>query len=188
MWHIPTSKIQNLPSDLDFLNMYFSAGPFVQRMWSQHSLHHHLYSVHCDLQYPHIFPGPCAPGECRRSTFYTSRAFLPYTADEYPAANYTAAFRDYVWEQNLRTNVEAHYTYLSYVFPFVLAQLAPHRSRSVNPECTTPQDAFLTNIMDFEEFVPPIPPPPYYPPEYTCSSETDAQRYHTGIWNVLYIM
>ncbi|KAG8010036.1 hypothetical protein GBF38_014187 [Nibea albiflora] len=55
--------------------------------------------------------------------------------------------------------------------------LAPHRSRSVNPECTTPQDAFLTNIMDFEEFVPPIPPPPYYPPEYTCSSETDAQRF-----------
>uniref|UniRef100_A0A672L041 Uncharacterized protein n=1 Tax=Sinocyclocheilus grahami TaxID=75366 RepID=A0A672L041_SINGR len=53
--------------------------------------------------------------------------------------------------------------------------LAPHRSRSVNPECTTPQDAFLSNMMDFEEFVPPIPPPPYYPPEYTCSSETDAQ-------------
>lgn len=57
----------------------------------------------------------------------------------------------------------------------LLHLLAPHRSRSVNPECTTPQDAFLTNIMDFEEFVPPIPPPPYYPPEYTCSSETDAQ-------------
>ncbi|XP_056617639.1 protein ENTREP3 [Triplophysa dalaica] len=53
--------------------------------------------------------------------------------------------------------------------------LAPHRSRSVNPECTTPQDAFLSNMMDFEEFVAPIPPPPYYPPEYTCSSETDAQ-------------
>ncbi|XP_007231210.3 protein FAM189B isoform X3 [Astyanax mexicanus] len=57
----------------------------------------------------------------------------------------------------------------------LLHMLAPHRTRSVNPECTTPQDAFLTNIMDFEEFVPPIPPPPYYPPEYTCSSETDAQ-------------
>ncbi|XP_030604887.1 protein FAM189B [Archocentrus centrarchus] len=57
----------------------------------------------------------------------------------------------------------------------LLHLLAPHRSRAVNPECTTPQDAFLTNIMDFEEFVPPIPPPPYYPPEYTCSSETDAQ-------------
>ncbi|XP_036393880.1 protein FAM189B [Megalops cyprinoides] len=57
----------------------------------------------------------------------------------------------------------------------LLHLLVPHRSRSVNPECTTPQDAFLTNILDFEEFVPPIPPPPYYPPEYTCSSETDAQ-------------
>ncbi|XP_051722708.1 protein ENTREP3 isoform X3 [Ctenopharyngodon idella] len=57
----------------------------------------------------------------------------------------------------------------------LLHLLAPHRSRSVNPECTTPQDAFLSNMMDFEEFVPPIPPPPYYPPEYTCSSETDAQ-------------
>ncbi|KPP60143.1 protein FAM189B-like, partial [Scleropages formosus] len=57
----------------------------------------------------------------------------------------------------------------------LLHLLVPHRSRSVNPECSTPQDAFLTNAMDFEEFVPPIPPPPYYPPEYTCSSETDAQ-------------
>ncbi|TRZ00065.1 hypothetical protein DNTS_025731 [Danionella cerebrum] len=57
----------------------------------------------------------------------------------------------------------------------LLHLLAPHRSRSVNPECTSPQDAFLSNMMDFEEFVPPIPPPPYYPPEYTCSSETDAQ-------------
>ncbi|KAL4636161.1 protein FAM189B [Arapaima gigas] len=57
----------------------------------------------------------------------------------------------------------------------LLHLLVPHRSRSVNPECTTPQDAFLANAMDFEEFVPPIPPPPYYPPEYTCSSETDAQ-------------
>ncbi|XP_052000437.1 protein ENTREP3 isoform X2 [Xyrauchen texanus] len=56
----------------------------------------------------------------------------------------------------------------------LLHLLAPHHSRSVNPECTTPQDAFLSNMMDFEEFVPPIPPPPYYPPEYTCSSETDA--------------
>ncbi|KAM8794322.1 protein ENTREP3 [Eudromia elegans] len=26
-----------------------------------------------------------------------------------------------------------------------------------------------------DEFVPPVPPPPYYPPEYTCSDETDAQ-------------
>ncbi|XP_069041151.1 protein ENTREP3 [Lepisosteus oculatus] len=63
-----------------------------------------------------------------------------------------------------------------HIFSLDLLQLmAPHRSRSVNPECTTPQDAFLSNMLDFEEFVPPVPPPPYYPPEYTCSSETDAQ-------------
>ncbi|CAI9577033.1 unnamed protein product, partial [Staurois parvus] len=30
-------------------------------------------------------------------------------------------------------------------------------------------------MIECEEFVPPVPPPPYYPPEYTCSSETDAQ-------------
>lgn len=47
-------------------------------------------------------------------------------------------------------------------------------------ECTSPPDTFLQSMMDFEEFVPPVPPPPYYPPEYTCSSETDAQRYPTG--------
>uniref|UniRef100_A0A674JW69 Family with sequence similarity 189 member B n=1 Tax=Terrapene triunguis TaxID=2587831 RepID=A0A674JW69_9SAUR len=56
-------------------------------------------------------------------------------------------------------------------------QLAPQRSSSVTLECTSPPDPFLQNMMDFEEFVPPVPPPPYYPPEYTCSSETDAQRY-----------
>ena len=47
-------------------------------------------------------------------------------------------------------------------------------------ECTSPPDTFLQSMMDFEEFVPPVPPPPYYPPEYTCSSETDAQRYPAG--------
>uniref|UniRef100_A0A7M4E5S5 Endosomal transmembrane epsin interactor 3 n=1 Tax=Crocodylus porosus TaxID=8502 RepID=A0A7M4E5S5_CROPO len=49
------------------------------------------------------------------------------------------------------------------------------RSSSVTLECTSPPDTFLQTMMDFEEFVPPVPPPPYYPPEYTCSSETDAQ-------------
>lgn len=58
------------------LNIYFPLGPFVQRMWSQHSLHHHLYSFHCDLQYSHILSGPCAPGESTHSTFYTSLALL----------------------------------------------------------------------------------------------------------------
>uniref|UniRef100_A0A8B9GGH6 Protein FAM189B n=1 Tax=Amazona collaria TaxID=241587 RepID=A0A8B9GGH6_9PSIT len=58
--------------------------------------------------------------------------------------------------------------------------LVPQRSSSVTLECTSPPDTFLQSMMDFEEFVPPVPPPPYYPPEYTCSSETDAQRYLPG--------
>ncbi|XP_043936139.1 protein FAM189B [Protopterus annectens] len=53
--------------------------------------------------------------------------------------------------------------------------LVPQRSRSLNPECITPPEPFLQNMLDFDEFIPPVPPPPYYPPEYTCSSETDAQ-------------
>ncbi|XP_069506212.1 protein ENTREP3 isoform X2 [Ambystoma mexicanum] len=54
-------------------------------------------------------------------------------------------------------------------------KLVPQRSTSVNLECVSPQETFLRSILEFEEFVPPVPPPPYYPPEYTCSSETDAQ-------------
>lgn len=65
-----------MTADLHFLNAHLFSGPFVQRVWSQHSLHHHLYSVHCDLQYPHILSGPCAPGECRYSTFFTRLAFF----------------------------------------------------------------------------------------------------------------
>ncbi|XP_066465021.1 protein ENTREP3 isoform X2 [Eleutherodactylus coqui] len=53
--------------------------------------------------------------------------------------------------------------------------LAAQRSTSVNLECFSPQDAILQRMIECEEFVPPVPPPPYYPPEYTCSSETDAQ-------------
>nr|XP_033780269.1 protein FAM189B isoform X2 [Geotrypetes seraphini] len=57
----------------------------------------------------------------------------------------------------------------------VIHVLIPQRSTSVNLECLSPQDVFLQNLVESEEFVPPVPPPPYYPPEYTCSSETDAQ-------------
>ncbi|KAM9294624.1 protein ENTREP3 [Gastrophryne carolinensis] len=53
--------------------------------------------------------------------------------------------------------------------------LAPHRTTSVNLECFSPPDTMLQSMIECEEFVPPVPPPPYYPPEYTCSSETDAQ-------------
>nr|KAF6316006.1 family with sequence similarity 189 member B [Pipistrellus kuhlii] len=58
-------------------------------------------------------------------------------------------------------------------------QLAPDRSVSgpLGPlACTSsPPAPLLHTMLDLEEFVPPVPPPPYYPPEYTCSSETDAQ-------------
>uniref|UniRef100_A0A670ZP22 Family with sequence similarity 189 member B n=1 Tax=Pseudonaja textilis TaxID=8673 RepID=A0A670ZP22_PSETE len=53
--------------------------------------------------------------------------------------------------------------------------LSPPRSSSVTLDCTSPPDTFLQHMLDLDEFVPPVPPPPYYPPEYTCSSETDAQ-------------
>ncbi|XP_031230324.1 protein FAM189B isoform X10 [Mastomys coucha] len=60
-----------------------------------------------------------------------------------------------------------------------LKQLAPERSVSgpLGPlACTSsPPAPLLHTMLDLEEFVPPVPPPPYYPPEYTCSSETDAQ-------------
>ncbi|XP_049638194.1 protein ENTREP3 isoform X3 [Suncus etruscus] len=62
----------------------------------------------------------------------------------------------------------------------VHTQLTPERSVSgpLGPlSCTSPPPApLLHTMLDLEEFVPPVPPPPYYPPEYTCSSETDAQR------------
>ncbi|KAB0389854.1 hypothetical protein E2I00_008746 [Balaenoptera physalus] len=61
----------------------------------------------------------------------------------------------------------------------VHTQLAPERSVSgpLGPlGCTSsPPAPLLHTMLDLEEFVPPVPPPPYYPPEYTCSSETDAQ-------------
>ncbi|XP_023569572.1 protein FAM189B isoform X5 [Octodon degus] len=58
-------------------------------------------------------------------------------------------------------------------------KLAPERSVSgpLGPlTCaSSPPAPLLHTMLDLEEFVPPVPPPPYYPPEYTCSSETDAQ-------------
>ncbi|XP_006861608.1 PREDICTED: protein FAM189B isoform X2 [Chrysochloris asiatica] len=61
----------------------------------------------------------------------------------------------------------------------VHTQLAPERSVSGplgSLGCaSSPPAPLLHTLLDLEEFVPPVPPPPYYPPEYTCSSETDAQ-------------
>ncbi|MGH0154589.1 UNVERIFIED_CONTAM: hypothetical protein FKN15_027497 [Acipenser sinensis] len=58
----------------------------------------------------------------------------------------------------------------------VLQMFLPHRSRSVNPDCVSPHGTILHQTLDFDEFIPPIPPPPYYPPEYTCTPALEAQR------------
>ncbi|XP_078232079.1 protein ENTREP2 isoform X4 [Callithrix jacchus] len=50
------------------------------------------------------------------------------------------------------------------------------RSHPANPACVTPHGTVLHQTLDFDEFIPPLPPPPYYPPEYTCTPSADAQR------------
>ncbi|KAJ6664279.1 hypothetical protein lerEdw1_008498 [Lerista edwardsae] len=58
----------------------------------------------------------------------------------------------------------------------VLQMFLPQRSHSTNPDCMMPHGTFLHQTLDFDEFIPPIPPPPYYPPEYTCTPMIEAQR------------
>uniref|UniRef100_A0A3B3ZMH2 Uncharacterized protein n=1 Tax=Periophthalmus magnuspinnatus TaxID=409849 RepID=A0A3B3ZMH2_9GOBI len=58
----------------------------------------------------------------------------------------------------------------------VLQMFMPHRARALNADCMTPHGTILHQTLDFDEFIPPIPPPPYYPPEYTCTPSMDAQR------------
>ncbi|NXN14175.1 F1891 protein, partial [Indicator maculatus] len=58
----------------------------------------------------------------------------------------------------------------------LLQMFLPQRPRSTNPDCMTPHGTILHQTLDFDEFIPPIPPPPYYPPEYTCSPVIEAQR------------
>lgn len=41
----------------------------------------------------------------------------------------------------------------------------------------TPHGTVLHQTLDFEEFIPPLPPPPYYPPEYTCTPMAEAHRW-----------
>ncbi|XP_050165273.1 protein ENTREP2 isoform X5 [Myiozetetes cayanensis] len=52
----------------------------------------------------------------------------------------------------------------------------PQRPHSSNADCMTPHGTVLHQTLDFDEFIPPIPPPPYYPPEYTCTPVMEAQR------------
>ncbi|XP_032555687.1 protein FAM189A1 isoform X1 [Chiroxiphia lanceolata] len=57
-----------------------------------------------------------------------------------------------------------------------ITQFLPQRPHSTNPDCMTPHGTVLHQTLDFDEFIPPIPPPPYYPPEYTCTPVVEAQR------------
>ncbi|XP_013982284.1 protein FAM189A1 [Salmo salar] len=58
----------------------------------------------------------------------------------------------------------------------VLQIFMPHRARALSADCMTPHGTILHQNLDFDEFIPPIPPPPYYPPEYTCTPVMDGQR------------
>ncbi|XP_036211534.1 protein FAM189A1 isoform X3 [Myotis myotis] len=58
----------------------------------------------------------------------------------------------------------------------ILHLFLPHRAHSSSPACVTPHGTVLHQTLDFEEFVPPLPPPPYYPPEYTCTPPAEAHR------------
>ncbi|NXC39783.1 F1891 protein, partial [Penelope pileata] len=58
----------------------------------------------------------------------------------------------------------------------LLQMFLPQRPHSANPDCMTPRGTILHQTLDFDEFIPPIPPPPYYPPEYTCTPVVEAQR------------
>ncbi|NXD38110.1 F1891 protein, partial [Copsychus sechellarum] len=58
----------------------------------------------------------------------------------------------------------------------LLQMFLPQRPHSANPDCMTPHGTVLHQTLDFDEFIPPIPPPPYYPPEYSCTPVGEAQR------------
>ncbi|KAM5207363.1 protein ENTREP2 isoform 2-T2 [Hipposideros larvatus] len=58
----------------------------------------------------------------------------------------------------------------------VLQMFLPQRTHSASPACVTPHGTVLHQTLDFDEFIPPLPPPPYYPPEYTCTPTAEAHR------------
>ncbi|NXJ14358.1 F1891 protein, partial [Odontophorus gujanensis] len=57
----------------------------------------------------------------------------------------------------------------------LLQMFLPQRPHPANADCMTPHGTVLHQALDFDEFIPPIPPPPYYPPEYTCTPVVEAQ-------------
>ncbi|XP_068128638.1 protein ENTREP2 isoform X1 [Hyperolius riggenbachi] len=58
----------------------------------------------------------------------------------------------------------------------VLQLFLPHRGHATSMDCMMAHGAILHQTLDFDEFIPPIPPPPYYPPEYTCTPVMEVQR------------
>ncbi|XP_034879872.1 protein FAM189A1 isoform X7 [Mirounga leonina] len=58
----------------------------------------------------------------------------------------------------------------------ILQMFLPQRAHSASPACVTPHGTVLHQTLDFDEFIPPLPPPPYYPPEYTCTPTAEAHR------------
>ncbi|CAM9805043.1 unnamed protein product [Lampetra fluviatilis] len=58
----------------------------------------------------------------------------------------------------------------------VIHMFVPQRSSHVQHDCLNTHNSLVHQTVDFEEFVPPIPPPPYYPPEYTYTPVMDANR------------
>ncbi|CAH2273742.1 FAM189A1 isoform X1 [Pelobates cultripes] len=58
----------------------------------------------------------------------------------------------------------------------VLQLFLPHRGHPSNMDCMMAHGTILHQTLDFDEFIPPIPPPPYYPPEYTCTPVLEVQR------------
>ncbi|KAH0501331.1 Protein FAM189A1 [Microtus ochrogaster] len=58
----------------------------------------------------------------------------------------------------------------------VSADVLQMRSHSASAACVTPHGTVLHQTLDFDEFIAPLPPPPYYPPEYTCTPTAEAHR------------
>ncbi len=52
----------------------------------------------------------------------------------------------------------------------------PHRARAFSTDCMTPHGTILHQMLDFDEFIPPIPLLPTTPPEYTCTPVMEGQR------------
>ncbi|KAG7473426.1 hypothetical protein MATL_G00095740 [Megalops atlanticus] len=78
----------------------------------------------------------------------------------------------------------------------VLQMFMPHRSRVMNADCMTPHGTILHQTLDFDEFIPPIPPPPYYPPGVHLLSNDGGTKVpylslvtlaHTTLWIGLHL-